>query len=135
MNIAINKDNCQPRLFNETYEDGKYSLHAAVIRTPDGINIYLGGGELPHIGTVVISQPRQSLKGNGLISCTTSVFNLISHKDDGLAIPLAEKICKEFNQVVVVSAGVHIDNATERDIKRLIENLDKLISKLETAIS
>ncbi len=117
---------CPEDVIVEKLEDGKYSLQAVAVRTQNGINIYIGGGELPHIGTVVISQPRLSLKGDGNTSCTTSVFNLVSHKDDAMAIPLAERICKKLNQVVVVTAGVHIDNADKQDIDRFIRNLASL---------
>lgn len=123
------------RFFVENVGEGLLNLKALVIKTDEGVNIYLGGGEKPHIGSVVISQPRRSLKGNGTISCTTSVFNLLGHKDDHLAIPLCEYLCTNLNQVVVVTAGVHIDNATPEDIetfKTLLKHikeaiLDKLI--------
>lgn len=114
------------RVLVETINEGKYSLEAVVVITGDGINIYLGGGEKPHLGTVVISQPRPSLKGDGTISCTTSVFNFMHHKDDGLAVPLAELICKSMNTPVVVTAGVHIDSATGDDIDKLYHNMEKL---------
>ena len=113
-------------LIVEKLDDGRYSLLAVAVRTQNGIDIYVGGGELSHIGTVVISQPRPSLKGDGSISCTTSVFNLLSHKDDAIAIPLAERLCKKLNQVIVVTAGVHIDNADKQDIERFIRNLARL---------
>lgn len=99
-------------------------------KTQDGVNIYIGGGEKSHIGTIVVSQPRYSLKGDGSISCTTSVYNLIGHKDDGIAIPLAEELCKKINQVVVVSGGVHVENAASKDIEKLIKNGEELTAKL-----
>ena len=99
-------------------------------KTQDGVNIYIGGGEKSHIGTIVVSQPRCSLKGDGSISCTTSVYNLVGHKDDGIAIPLAEELCRKINQVVVVSAGVHVENAASKDIEKLIKNGEELTAKL-----
>ncbi|WP_422447710.1 hypothetical protein [Thermoanaerobacterium sp. DL9XJH110] len=116
-------------VFVETIGEGRLNLKAVVTVVPEGVNIYLGGGEKPHIGTVVISQPRQSLKCDGSISCTTSVFNLLGHKDDGIAIPLAEEICKKLNRLVVVTAGVHIENATIEDIERL-KNSGRLLTDM-----
>jgi hypothetical protein len=116
-------------VFVETAGEGRLKLKAVVTAVPEGVNIYLGGGEKPHIGTVVISQPRQSLKCDGSTSCTTSVFNLLGHKDDGIAIPLAEEICKRLNRLVVVTAGVHIDNATIEDIERL-KNSGRLLTDM-----
>jgi len=102
-----------------TCGEGKFTMKAVVCFALKGINIYLGGGEIPHVGTVVVSQPRPSLKNKGKISCTTSVFNILGHKDDEIAVPMAEEICKKTNQVVVVTAGVHIENATMEGIDRL----------------
>lgn len=106
-------------IFVERAGEGKFSLEAVVTVTKEGINVYLGGGEKPHIGTVAMSQPRPSLKGDGSVSCTTSVLNLLGHKDDGLAVPLAEELCKTLKQTIVVTAGVHIENATIEDIKKI----------------
>lgn len=122
-------------IITEEVADGRHSLHAVVISTADGINIYLGGGEYPHVGTVVISQPRPSLKGDGRTSCTTSVLNLLAHKDDCLAIPLAEILCKKLNQVVVVTAGVHIDKTDEDDIARVNRNMATLAVNLVAALA
>lgn len=114
--------------------DGRYSLRAVAVATGQGVNIFLGGGESTHVGTVAISQPRPSLKGDGTVSCTTSVFNLVGHKDDVLAIPLAETLCKQLQQVVVVTAGVHIDNAGEGDIDRIKGNMAALAARLVEAL-
>ncbi|HZK60870.1 MAG TPA: hypothetical protein VFC41_02260, partial [Anaerovoracaceae bacterium] len=96
-------------VFCECVNDGKYTLESVVVQTMSGVNIYLVGGEESHIGSVAVSIPRSSLTGDGSISSTTSVFNLFAHKDDVLAVPLAEELSKQLNQVVVVSAGVHIE--------------------------
>ena len=117
MKIKLNQ------VFCECVNDGKYTLESVVVKTISGVNIYLGGGEESHIGTVVVSIPRPSLTGDGSISCTTSVFNLFSHKDDVLAVPLAEELSKQLNQVVVVSAGGHIKKATTEEITRIKANL------------
>ena len=116
--------------FVEQVGAGKHKLTATVTAVVDGISIYLGGGDKPHIGTVVISQPRPSLAHDGERSATSSVINLLNHKDDLIAIPLAEHICKTMNKVVVISAGVHIDQATEDDLAIIAA----LSSKLATII-
>jgi len=113
-----------------TCDEARFMMKAVISFTSGGINIYLGGGESPHIGTVVISQPRPSLRESGVTSCTTSVFNLLGHKDDEIAIPMAEKICKNTNRVVVVTAGIHIDHATTEDIDRLKMASSELTQKI-----
>ncbi|KGP75134.1 hypothetical protein JT05_12285 [Desulfosporosinus sp. Tol-M] len=120
------------KICSEKVGEGKYTLEAVLILSDDGIQVYLGGGERSHIGTVVLSLPRPSLVGDGTISCTTSVLNLLHHKDDILAVALAETLCKKINKAVVVTAGVHIDQATRDDIvifrHKLEEVADKLLS-------
>lgn len=114
----------------ESIEDGRYSLEVVLIDTSDGIMLYFGGGEKPHIGTVIISQPRPGMKDINTVSCTTSVINRLSHKDDSIIIPVAEAICKKTNTMVVASGGVHIDNASEEDIKRLVCNMNLIKVRL-----
>lgn len=123
-----------PTTVSAEVSDGRHSLWAVAVLTGQGVNIFLGGGESPHIGTVVISQPRLSLRGNDAVSCTTSVFNLVGHKDDILAIPLAETLCKQLQQVIVVTAGVHIDNAGDSDIDRITGNMATLAARLAEAL-
>jgi gallate decarboxylase subunit D len=104
-----------------TAGSGRYRLKCTTVQTGDGVQVYIGGGDRFHIGTVVLCQPRLSLKGDGSISCTASVLNLPGHKDDGIAVPIAEGLCKGLNQVVVVTAGVHIDHAGEAEIGLMLE--------------
>jgi len=108
--------------------EGKFTLRAIVVKTHNGVDIYVGGGEKTHIGAVVLCLPRLSLLDNETISCTTSVINILGHKDDKIAIPIAEEVCKEINQVVVVTAGIHIDNANIDEIKILMSLVQDLVS-------
>jgi len=105
-------------------------MQAVVTKTDDGVNVYVGGGEKPHIGAIVLSQPRQSLKGDGTTSCTTSVINILGHKDDAVAVPMAEELCRKINQAVVVTCGVHIENAATEEIEEIIKNARELTKKI-----
>jgi gallate decarboxylase subunit D len=116
--------------FHISIGEGSLCLNSTTIKTEDGINIFIGGGEKIHIGTTVISQPRPSLTGDGSSSCTTSVINLLGHKDDEIAIPIAEEICKHFKETTVVTAGVHIDNATAQHIEQLKNNRAQITSMI-----
>lgn len=120
--------------FNVSFGEGSLSLESTIIKTQDGISIYIGGGEKAHIGTTVISQPRASLTGNGSISCTTSVINILGHKDDEIIIPIAEKVCKHFNETTVVVAGIHIDRARALEIEKLKRNGDRIASLIIESI-
>jgi hypothetical protein len=118
------------QVFSDEIHDGRYSLHAVTIVSGDGIQVYLGGGEKPHIGSVAISQPRKSLTGDGSTSCTTSVLNLVGHKDDALSVTVAESICRAVDRVAVVTAGVHITAAGSSEIDHLLENARQLTERI-----
>ncbi len=117
-------------LHEDVVNDGIYSLKSITVVTKSGIHIYLGGGEESHIGSIAVSLPRTSLKKDSTLSCTTSVFNLLTHKDDALAVPLAEDLCKTVQQPVVVTCGVHIENAKPEEIDRLLRNFKMLTTKI-----
>lgn len=88
------------------------------------------GGEKPHVGAVAISIPRPSLKYPEKISSSTSIFTLIGHKEDELVKPVAELLVKELKRTTIVIAGIHVKNASEGDIKKLVDNSMKSIEKL-----
>ncbi|TCZ76520.1 hypothetical protein E0485_13020 [Paenibacillus albiflavus] len=113
---------------------GRTIVQAVVVSVDQGINLYIGGGEDPHIGTVIICEPRPSLRNDGTYSCTTSVHNFLGHKDDLLAKPIAEALCKQLRKPVVITAGIHVDDATDEELEAFLASIplltDKLISRL-----
>jgi len=79
--------------------------------------ILLVGGGKEHIGSVVLAVPRPSLANPEKISSTISLLNVVGHKDDEIARPLAEALCIASNRSVVVIVGIHYDNLNSEDIK------------------
>jgi hypothetical protein len=110
--------------------EGRHRVHSVAVITADGIVVALAGGDRPHVGAVGVSIPRRSLKDPSKISASSSVFTLVGHKDDEIARPISERLSKELNQVAVVAAGVHVDRATEEDIRRLVSNSMQLAEDL-----
>ena len=114
---------------------GKYGITAKVHILDSGLIVTLYGGEKSHVGSVVVAIPRPSLQDPSLTSATSSVINLVAHKDEDVARPLAELLAKNLNQVVVVTAGIHISQATLEDIDILKKNVDEvtvaMLTKLE----
>ncbi|WP_227765514.1 hypothetical protein [Zhaonella formicivorans] len=109
---------------------GKYAVTAKVHVLDEGVSVTLYGGERSHIGSVAIAVPRLSLADPEVLSATTSVYNLVGHKDDEVARPAAEKIAKNINQVVVVTAGIHVEDATKEDIVILLKNTEELVDAI-----
>lgn len=110
--------------------EGKYQIYGMLSLTADGVIVQLLGGELPHVGTVIMSQPRPSMEDIENTSVTTSVLNLLHHKDDIVAKPVAEKFTRELKQVTVVVAGIHVDDAKKQDIEILKDNVVKVADDL-----
>lgn len=118
------------RHYNIESGTGKHKVYLFATVTGDGIILSLVGGEKPHLGAVVLSQPRQSLADPALTSCTSSILPLLGHKDDEVARPLAEMLARELSVPVCVCAGVHVDNASPGDIQILKENCTDCGKKL-----
>ena len=87
----------------------------------EDILILIRGGDVHHIGSCVMSIPRPSLKNNEKISCTSSVLNVVGHKDEKICRLVAENFCKKFKTTVVCTGGFHVDNLTSEKISEVID--------------
>ena len=96
---------------------GGYALQAQVRRLGEDLVVLLGGGERPHVGTLVVAEPRASGADPTRRSATSSVWNRLGHKDEALARPLAERLAAALDVTVVVVAGVHVENLDEAGIQ------------------
>lgn len=95
--------------------------------------LYIGGGDRPHLGSVVQAVPRNSLRteetgaaGQQKISCTSSVWNRTGHKDEVLCRRLAEQICVQMQAVTVCTGGFHVDGITKEQIEEVQEAAEEL---------
>jgi len=114
-----------------SFGEGKYRVKVSAVMTAKGVVVLMFGGEEPHVGSVAIAVPRSSLRDPTKSSSTVvSVYTLIGHKDNEVAKPVAERLARELNDVVVVIVGIHIEDATEEEIKKLMNNSHKVIEKL-----
>ncbi|MBQ7536080.1 MAG: hypothetical protein IJT43_10765 [Stomatobaculum sp.] len=85
------------------------------------------GGDKPHIGCVVLTEPRPSLKGDGSISCTSSVLSVPGHKDELLCRSLAEKAAVRYNRRVVCAGGFHVDNASGKQLAEILKKIHEFL--------
>ncbi len=81
------------------------------------ISICVFGGTSPHIGAVSLAvyEPMRD-------SATVSTVTVHSHRDDSVAAYFAKAVSREMKCTVTVSAGLHVDNAGEKEIKLLWSN-------------
>lgn len=102
-----------------------------VLKLGDDYNITISGGDKPHIGSSVLAIPRLSLTGDGSVSATSSVMNMIGHKDEQICRYVAERICKRKNAVVLCSGGFHVDNISKDGIYEVLQAVKELADMIK----
>ena len=89
--------------------DGPRRLEAWARPVGSDLVVVVGGGELPHVGCVVLTQARPSTADPTRTSVTSSVLTIPPHKEETVARAIAERLARALGCVVVVTAGVHED--------------------------
>lgn len=92
--------------------------------------LVLSGGEQEHIGCIVQSYPRPSLKDVQKMSATSSILNVIGHKDEFICRYVSETFCVALKTMIVCTGGVHIEKATEYEIQEIVDGIKKWIPKV-----
>jgi gallate decarboxylase subunit D len=100
-----------------TFGEGKYKVNLERKELGDDLVYILSGGEKPHIGGIVISQPAKE----------TKVIRIKGHYDVIVLKPIAEAASGKFDRKVVALGGVHVDNASQKEINRLVKNCKELV--------
>ncbi len=113
---------------------GKFAIKGQVQEIGPDILVSIWGGTRPHIGAVGIAVPRHSLRDPKKWSATSSNFTFPGHKEDTLVKRISERLSTRLRKNVVVTAGIHWDNISSREIK-IIETLteklsDRILEKL-----
>jgi len=96
---------------------GKYKVWLSSHKIGDDLVFFLGGGEYAHIGAVVIAKPGEP----------PQVCTFEGHRDDVVLRPIAQRACEKYRTTVVVLGGVHIDQASKKDIDILVRNCGRLL--------
>lgn len=119
-------------MFSTFLKAGTYphEIYAIVIVSGQDIIIHIGG-EKEHLGAAALAVPRASLQDAAKISSTASVLCLTGHKEDEVAKAAALHLAAVFATNVLVSAGIHIDDAEAADLQILQENFVKLTETIE----
>ena len=115
------------QFFEASAGDGKLSVMGALTITGGGAVLQLYGGTHEHVGSVTVSVPRPSLMDSGRTSVTSSVINLPSHKEEFVGRPAAEMLAVALDQPVVCVAGIHVDGATDDELKLLTKYSEEVV--------
>lgn len=111
-----------------------YKVNAEVRLIGSDLLVVISGGDRPHIGSIAVAMPRPSLQNRGVMSATSSVYNLPGHKDQVIAQRVSEVLSSKLGRNVVVMAGFHSKGISEKGIKKVIENTEKLARKIHTSL-
>ena len=120
------KQNDSTQTVRSSIGDGIFKVIAEVKIIGDDLMISVWGGTKPHIGSISVSVPRPGLKDGTSMSSTSSVINLIGHKDEVVARKFSEQLAAKFNRNAIATAGVHIDDITENQINIIMQNITDL---------
>lgn len=100
-----------------------FKVTLRVVRTEGrGICALVTGGTSPHVGGIAVAVPRGRSDGEGM-TCDISQICVPGHKDVYAAAEAARIIALGTGEVVSVTAGIHVDDATEDQIALLMENV------------
>ncbi len=113
--------------FKVEISKGPLRIHGHVHEMGQDLLVSIWGGTKPHIGAVGVAIPRPSLRDPRKWSATSSNFTFIGHKEDILVKKISEKLASQLKRNVVVIAGIHWDDISNKEIKA-IENLTKKLS-------
>ena len=83
-----------------------------------------------HIGAVAVGEYDYNEK-----RASTSVITRLGHKDDAIAQKAAYSISKSTKRPVCVIAGIHLENITEQEIDKLLENANFVVGEFIKSLS
>jgi len=113
----------------------KYELTKGEGRTKVSLVAHYMGSDLivylynenAHIGAVAVGEYDHKEK-----RASTSVITRLGHKDDAVAQKAAYSISKSTRKPVCVVAGIHLDNITDAEIGKILENTSSLVDEFIT---
>ena len=125
------------RSFSVSAGEGAHRVEVLCVLFGSDLCLCIGGGQKPHIGAAALAVSRESLRCASNPSASASVLCVTGHKEDELAREAALRFATRLGGNVLVSAGMHIDQAKEGDILLLMENcraaLGLALEKLEAS--
>lgn len=113
----------------ETVEAGDESMKVRLevsSTNGNGLIASLLGGDRFHLGGIAVAIPRERSNMPGM-TCDVSQICLPGHKDVLAASLAAKALALGTGEPVAVSAGIHVDNASESEIERIMVNVETAV--------
>lgn len=109
---------------------GRFRLTALVAAAGNDLVISIIGGDRPHVGAVAAAYNAVSAGNGKRPEVSASVITLPGHREDEIARTAALKLAKRFGVNVAVSAGMHWDVISGKDIDAVLKNADLLYGRI-----
>lgn len=102
-----------------------YQIHGTAAFCGKDLHLSFTGGTLPHIGAVSLAvyEPERD-------SATVSTICVYAHRDDRLSADCARETAARFQCTAAVAVGIHIDDASPQEIRRLCGNFKECRNRL-----
>jgi alpha-beta hydrolase superfamily lysophospholipase len=108
---------------------GRHSIFLEAKDVGKDLLITIYGGDEHHLGGVAVAyETRSHYRDASTVSVSTLTFP--GHKDYVVANSAAEQICKTLQRSVVVTTGIHYDNATKAELETILKAVDMLVKEL-----
>jgi alpha-beta hydrolase superfamily lysophospholipase len=108
---------------------GRHSIFLEAKDVGKDLLITIYGGDEHHLGGVAVAyETRSHYRDASTVSVSTLTFP--GHKDYVVANSAAEQICKTLQRSVVVTTGIHYDNATKAELETILKAVDMLVKEI-----
>ena len=127
-----------------TARQGRLNIYLKVLRLGRDLQVLCGGGA-SHIGAVALAAPAQVYElqqGQHALAdqaaqpgqTAARLLALPGHKEDALALRMAQSISQSLHCAVCVSAGIHYDNITRAEIAQVEQMVQDLTQRCISAL-
>lgn len=103
----------------------RYQIHGVAVLCGRDLNLVFTGGTMPHIGAASLAVCEWSRH-----SATASTICVHMHRDDYLSADCARETAARFQCTAAVTVGIHIDDASPQEIRRLCGNFKECRNRL-----
>ena len=100
-----------------TAGEGRYEVWIEKQELDKGLVLMLGGGEMSHLGGAAYVTPEGD----------EDILKVEGHRDIEVLLLIARGASKKYGVPVMAVGGIHIDNATEKEIEILMANCRELV--------
>lgn len=110
--------------------EGRYEITGTAVRCGRDVALIFAGGSRPHVGAVSVGMYEPLRR-----SATVSTITVFTHRDDRLSADCAKRASAGLHCQASVTVGIHIDEATQEELRILEENFracsEELIGQLK----